>query len=75
MAKLLLYLNDSLQGWRAVTPSTVLSNGVVMASPRLDDDLCLFEGIEHLAIQQFAPEPTIERFAKAVVPGRVGFTV
>ena len=50
-------------------------NGVVMVSPRLDDNLCLFEGIEHLAIQQFVPESNIERFAKAVVPGRVGFTV
>ena len=71
----LVDLDDSLRGWWAVTPSTVLSNGVVMASPRLDDDLCLFEGIEHLPIQQFVPESSIEGFAKAVVPGRGGFTV
>ena len=55
----LVDLDDSLWGWRAVTPSTVLSNGVVMVSPRLDDDLLLFEGIEHLPIQQFVPESSI----------------
>jgi len=55
----LVDLDDSLRSWRAVTPSTVLSNGVVMVSPRLDDDLRLFEGIEHLPIQQFVPESSI----------------
>ncbi len=53
----------------------MLSNGVVMVSPLLDDDLCLFEGIEHLRIQQPVLESSIEEFAKAVVSGRVGFTV
>lgn len=71
----LVDLDDSLRGWRAVTPSIVFSNGVVMVSPLLDDDLCLFEGIEHLPIQQCVPESSIEGFAKAVVPGWVGFTV
>ena len=46
-----------------------------MVSPPLDDDLPLLEGIEHLAIQQFIPESSIDGFAKAVVPGRIGFTV
>ena len=46
-----------------------------MVSPLLDDDLCLFEGIEHLRIQQPVLESSIEEFAKAVVSGRVGFTV
>ncbi len=46
----LVYWDDGFRGWRAVAQSTVWSNGVVVPPPLLDDDLCLFEGVEDLAI-------------------------
>ena len=45
------------------------SDGVVMFTPLLDDDLCLFEGVEDFPIEQFIPEAGIEGLAVAVLPG------
>ena len=43
---------------------------LVAVSPLLfDDDLCLFETVEDLPIQQFIPETDIEGLAVAVLPG------
>ena len=61
--------DDGFRGWRAVTQSTVWSDGVVMSPPLFDDDLSLFEGIEGLPIQKFVPEAGIEGLAVAVLPG------
>ena len=41
---------------------------VVVASPFLDDDAGLFQGIEDLAIEQFVAEPSVEAFDVAVLP-------
>ena len=65
----LVYWDDGLRGWRAVTQSTVWSNGVVVPPPLFDDDLCFFEGVEDFPIQQFIPEAGIEGLAVAVLPG------
>ena len=64
----LVHLDDGLWGWRAVTQSTVWSNGVVVPPPLLDDDLCLFEGVEDFPIQQFVPEAGIETLTISVFP-------
>ena len=46
-----------------------------MVSPLFDGDLCLFEGIENLPIQQFVPEVSIEGLGVAVLPGRAEVNV
>ena len=52
----LVYWDDGLRGWRAVTQSTVWSNGVVVPPPLLDDDLRLLQAVEDLPVEQFIPE-------------------
>jgi hypothetical protein len=47
--------DDRFWSRRAVAQSAVGSDGVVVPPPLFDDDLCLFQGIEDLAIQQFVP--------------------
>ena len=42
---------------------------IVVASPALDDDLGLTQGIEDLAVEQLITQPRIERFDIAVLPG------
>jgi hypothetical protein len=42
---------------------------IIVASPALDDDLGLTQGIEDLAIEQLITQPRIERFDIAVLPG------
>src|SRR6187397_1430420 len=42
---------------------------IVVASPALDDDLGLTQGIEDLAVEQLITQPRIERFNIAVLPG------
>ena len=69
----LVYWDDGFRGWRAVTQSTVFSDGVVMVPPLFDDDLSLLQGVEVLPIQQFVPEAGIEGLAVPVLPGRAGF--
>ncbi len=68
----LVHLDDGLWGWRAVTQSTVWSNGVVVPPPLLDDDLRLLQAVEDLPVEQFIPEAGIEGLAVAVLPGRAG---
>ena len=64
----LVYWDDGFRGWRAVTQSTVWSNGVVVPAPLFDDDLCLLQGVEDFPIQQFVPEAGIEGLAVPVLP-------
>jgi hypothetical protein len=52
--------DDGLRGWRAVSQSTVWSDGVVVSPPLFDDDLSLLQGIEDLPIQQFVPERALK---------------
>ena len=51
----LVYLDDGFRSRRVIAQTTVWSDGVVVVWPLFDDDLCLFQGIEDLAIQQFVP--------------------
>ena len=44
------------------------SLGVVVASPCLDDDLCLGEAIEDLTVEQFVAQLRVEALAVAVLP-------
>jgi len=41
---------------------------VVMAAPCLDDDLCLGEAVEDLAIEQLVAELRVEALAVSVLP-------
>ena len=41
---------------------------IVVASPALDDDLGLTQGIEDLAVEQLITQPRIEGFDIAVLP-------
>ena len=51
----LIHRDDRFWSRRAAAQSAVGSDGVVVPPPLFDDDLCLFQGIEDLAIQQFVP--------------------
>ena len=42
---------------------------VVVLAPALDDDLCLLQAEEDLAVEKLVPELAIEAFAVAVLPG------
>src|SRR5215211_931895 len=44
-------------------------DGIVMPAPALDDDLCLAESVEDLAVEQLVPEPSIEALDIAILPG------
>ena len=44
--------------------------GVVVSPPTLDDDLRLGERVGDFPIKQFIPEPGVEAFDEAVLPGR-----
>ena len=43
--------------------------GVVVPSPVLDDDLCLGETVEDLALQQLVAELGVEALAVTILPG------
>lgn len=46
-----------------------------MASPGLDQHLCLAERCEDLAVEQLIPELGVETLTVAVLPGASGFDV
>jgi hypothetical protein len=46
--------------------------GVEVPPPALNDDLRLGESVEDLAVEQFVPQPGIERLDEAVLPGAAG---
>ena len=41
---------------------------IIVATPLLDDDLCLAERAEDLAVEQLIPEPGVEAFDISVFP-------
>ena len=53
---------------RLVAQRSMRPNGLVMASPALDDDLRLCEGVESFPVEKFVPEPGVERLDKAILP-------
>ena len=44
-------------------------DGVVLAAPGFDQNLGLLQGVEDLAVEEFVPQPGIEAFDIAVLPG------
>jgi hypothetical protein len=61
---------NGLRCGRAVAQRTVGSMGVVVESPPFDQDLCLKQGVEDLAVQELISELAVERLDVAVFPGR-----
>ena len=49
------------------------SQVVVLTPPLFDQDLCLLERVEGLAVQEFVAQLAVERFDVAVLPGRAWF--
>jgi hypothetical protein len=47
----------------------VRPDGVVVLAPLLDEDLGLLEAAEDFTVEQFVPQPAVEAFAIAVLPG------
>ncbi len=45
-------------------------DGVVVAPPRLDQNLGLGEAVEDLAVEQFVAQRAVEALVVAVLPGR-----
>src|SRR5210317_1171455 len=60
--------NDGFWCRWSVAQSTMRSFSVVVFSPFFDQDLCLFQRVEDLAVQKFISKPCIEAFAVAVFP-------
>ena len=48
-------------------------DSVVLSAPVLDENLCLFESVEDLNIEQTIPELAVEAFTVSVLPGAAGF--
>jgi len=61
--------DSDFECWQPVSKRAVRALGIVVASPLLDDDLGLLQGIEDYAVKQFVSEPGIEALDKAVLPG------
>ena len=51
------------------------SDGVVVGSPSLDEDLGFLEAVEDLAVEQFVSQLAVEAFAIAVFPRTAGLDV
>ena len=46
---------------------------VVVVAPLFDDDLCFFQRVEQLAVQQLVAQPAVEALVVAVFPRAAGF--
>ena len=65
----LVYRDDAFRRWRPISQRAVRPDGVVVDAPLLDQDLGIPQAVEDFTIQQFVPEPGVEAFAVAVLPG------
>ena len=70
-----VHRNDGFWCRWAVAQSTMRSLGVVVFSPFFDQDLCLLQRVEDLAVQKFISKPCIEAFAVSVLPWTAWFDV
>lgn len=50
-------------------------DGVVMASPSFDQDLCLSQGVEDLPVQELVAQAAAEGLAVAILPWAAGCDV
>ena len=50
-------------------------DGIVVPSPSFDHDLCLFQRVEDLTIEQLITKLSVEAFAVAIFPGTAWFDV
>ena len=48
-------------------------DSIVLSAPVLDENLCLFEGVEDLNIEQTISEFAVETFTVSVLPRTAGF--
>ena len=48
---------------------------IVVPPPTIDDDLCLVQSVEDLAVQKFIPQLRVEALAIAVLPRTAGHDV
>ena len=67
--------HEHFRGGSAVADRGMRPNGVVVASPALDDDLSLAQRVEDLAIEQFVAQAGIEALDEAVLPWTASFDV
>ena len=61
--------HDALWRRGSVAQGAVGADGIVVASPPLDQDLSLAERIEQLPVEQLVAEPGVKALAVAVFPG------
>jgi hypothetical protein len=59
---------DGDGSWWAAAKGRVRPSRIVRDTPDLGDDLRFPEAVEDIAIEQYVPELTIERFTKAILP-------
>ena len=60
--------HEHFRGGRLVADRGVRSDGIVVASPALDDDLGLSQRVEDLAVEQFVAQAGIKALDEAVLP-------
>ena len=56
----LVYRDDAFGHWWTVSQSAVRSDGVVVATPSLDQDLGLAQAVEDLTVQQSSRKRTLK---------------
>ena len=64
-----VHLDDGFRRWGTVSQGAVRPDGVVVATPSLDQDLSFAQGVEELAVEEFIAETGIEAFTVAILPG------
>ena len=73
--RFLVHLDDGFRSRWAVAQSTVWSLRVVVFSPFFDDDLCLFQVVEDLAITEECPfNPSSPYAVSKTILDHLGFT-
>ena len=57
---LLIHRNAGFGCRRPISDGAVWTDRAVVTAPLLDEDLCLAQRVEDLAVEMFIPEPRIE---------------
>ena len=64
-----VHRDDGFRGWGTVSQGAVGPDGVIVATPFLDQDLGLAQGVEELAVEEFIAKPCVEALAIPILPG------